>query len=138
MAPAVMDLVAVSLGQIPRCLNFLGWAPARPVSEQPAVRVGVLGASSVAQYALVWPGRGGPGAARRTVDASWHPVHAAAKSLACAANRVEGVKVTAVAARDVKRATIYAKQNRWAPVRQAVAPSLLHFVWAAAGTCAHI
>lgn len=67
--------------QLQRLLNFIGWGG--PTSKDPsAIRIGVLGASQVATYALIWP-------AKRRTD----------------------VVVAAVAARDAGRAQQYAKQH---------------------------
>eukprot|EP00879_Flechtneria_rotunda_P025377 GHRR01026964.1.p1 GENE.GHRR01026964.1~~GHRR01026964.1.p1 ORF type:complete len:383 (+),score=104.82 GHRR01026964.1:302-1450(+) len=66
--------------QLKRLFNFLGRDP-KPKSSNP-VRIGVLGASQVATYALIWP-----------------------------ANRCPDVEVAAVAAKDGKRAAEYAEKH---------------------------
>ncbi|KAF6253992.1 hypothetical protein COO60DRAFT_364115 [Scenedesmus sp. NREL 46B-D3] len=67
-------------GQLQRVLNFLGRNPVQKTDKP--VRIGVLGASQVATYALIWP-----------------------------AKRIAEVEVAAVAARDRKRAADYAKKH---------------------------
>uniref|UniRef100_A0A383VUP1 D-xylose 1-dehydrogenase (NADP(+), D-xylono-1,5-lactone-forming) n=2 Tax=Tetradesmus obliquus TaxID=3088 RepID=A0A383VUP1_TETOB len=80
------DLIAQSkhnkgaAGQLQRVLNFLGHNPVQKTDNP--VRIGVLGASQVATYALIWP-----------------------------AQRIADVEVAAVAARDPKRAADYAKKH---------------------------
>ncbi|GIL50770.1 hypothetical protein Vafri_6911 [Volvox africanus] len=73
--PALLDI-----GQLQRVANFLGIG-GNPKS-QPTVRVGMLGASQVATYAMIWPAR-----------------------------RVPQAEVVAVAARDGNRARDYAKEH---------------------------
>ncbi|KAG2424125.1 hypothetical protein HXX76_014799 [Chlamydomonas incerta] len=107
-------------GQLERVAKFLGIGG--PPKTQPTVRIGVLGASQVATYAMLWPAR-----------------------------RVPGAEVVAVAARDGARAQEYAKQHGIArsygsyealladPEVDAVyvgLPNGLHGAWAAAALAA--
>ncbi|PNH06190.1 hypothetical protein TSOC_007457 [Tetrabaena socialis] len=72
--------VFLDVGQLSRITNFIGLG-GQPKAQQP-VRIGVLGASQVATYAMLWPAR-----------------------------RVPQAEVVAVAARDGIRARKYAKQH---------------------------
>mmetsp|Transcript_18598 Transcript_18598/g.39942 ORF Transcript_18598/g.39942 Transcript_18598/m.39942 type:complete len:472 (-) Transcript_18598:1154-2569(-) len=67
------------LGQLNRVANFLGWG-SRPPKVDGAVRIGLIGASQVSTYAVVWP-----------------------------AQKLATCKVVAVAARDGSRANDFAK-----------------------------